>query len=55
MKKTDLNSSALRTERYFAERAERSDIPRALTILKRAGAGNRPMKGDELPRVKKRG
>jgi hypothetical protein len=40
--------SALRTESYFKERAGRADLPRALDILKRAGAGNPPMKGDEL-------
>ncbi len=40
--------SALRTEGYFKERAARADIPRALDILKRAGAGNAPVKGDEL-------
>lgn len=39
--------SALRTESYFAERAARADIPKALSILKRAGAGQKPMKGDE--------
>lgn len=42
--------SALRTERYIAERARRADIPKALSILKRAGAGRRPLKGDELPK-----
>ena len=41
--------SALRTERYFAERAARADIPKALKILDRAGVGSRPIKGDELP------
>jgi hypothetical protein len=41
--------SALRTESYFAERAARADIPKALDILKRAGVGNPPMKGDALP------
>jgi hypothetical protein len=46
--------SALRTETYFAERAARADIPRALKILKRAGAGKPAIKGDELPRKKKR-
>lgn len=46
--------SALRTEKYFAERAARADIPKALTILKRAGAGNPPMKGDNLRRARKR-
>jgi hypothetical protein len=40
--------SALRTEAYFAERAARADTPRALDLLKRAGAGNKPVKGDEL-------
>ena len=38
---------------YFAERARRASIPKALEILKRAGVGNPPMKGDELrPRRK---
>jgi hypothetical protein len=46
--------SALRTEKYFAERAARADIPKALTILKRAGVGNPPMKGDKLSRPRKR-
>jgi hypothetical protein len=41
---------ALRTESYIAERAARADIPKALRILKRAGVGRRPAKGDELPR-----
>jgi hypothetical protein len=40
--------SALRTETYFAERAARADTPRALDLLKRAGVGNEPVKGDEL-------
>jgi hypothetical protein len=40
--------SALRTETYIAERAARADIPRALKILRRAGVGRRPVKGDEL-------
>jgi hypothetical protein len=40
--------SALRTAGYFAERAARADIPEALRILKRAGVGQPPMKGDEL-------
>ena len=39
--------SALRTETYIAERAARADIPRARKILRRAGAGRRPVKGDE--------
>jgi hypothetical protein len=41
--------SAVRTEGYIAERAARADIPKALRILKRAGVGRRPAKGDELP------
>jgi len=47
--------SALRTERYFAERAARAEIPKALKVLRRAGVGNRPMKGDELRPTKRRG
>jgi hypothetical protein len=39
--------SALRTESYFAERAARADVPRALEILKRSGVGQRPVSGDE--------
>ena len=41
--------SALRTASYFAERAARADIPEALRILDRAGVGQPPVKGDELP------
>jgi hypothetical protein len=41
--------SALRTADYFAERAARADIPAALAILERAGRGEKPRKGDELP------
>jgi hypothetical protein len=41
--------SALRTESYFQKRAARADIPKALDILKRAGKGKAPIKGDELP------
>lgn len=40
--------SALRTERYFAERAARADVPRALDILRKAGGDNPPIKGDEI-------
>ncbi|USQ96884.1 toxin-antitoxin system HicB family antitoxin [Caulobacter sp. RL271] len=39
--------SALRTEAYFAERAARANVPKALEILGRAGAGKAPVKGDE--------
>jgi hypothetical protein len=41
--------SALRTEDYFRERAARGNVRKALGILKRAGVGNQPMKGDKLP------
>jgi hypothetical protein len=47
--------SALRTESYFAERAARADIPKALAILQRAGAGNPPVKGDTLGPAQSRG
>jgi hypothetical protein len=40
--------SALRTETYFAERTARADTPRALDLVKRTGAGNKLVKGDEL-------
>src|SRR5438128_1302669 len=41
--------SALRTEEYFAERAAKGDIKKALRMLKRAGKGNAPVARDELP------
>lgn len=41
--------SALRTEEYFRERASRADIGEAREILSRAGKGNPPLPGDELP------
>ncbi len=41
--------SALRTEDYFRERVRRADRAETLRILERAGKGNPPMKGDELP------
>ena len=41
--------SALRTERCFRERGARADVGRALEILDRAGTGNPPRKGAELP------
>lgn len=40
--------SALRTETYFAERAARADVPKAIGILRNAGKGNPPTKGDEI-------
>ena len=42
--------SALRTEEYFRERCRRADRAETLGILERAGQGNPPMEGDELPR-----
>ena len=41
--------SALRTEEYFQERIRRADRAETLRILDRAGKGNPPMEGDELP------
>jgi len=41
--------SALRTEEYFAERAARGDVGKALQVLKRAGKSNAPAPGDERP------
>jgi len=38
---------AMRTESYFRERAARADIPRAIEILTKAGAGNPTLAGDE--------
>ncbi len=40
--------SVLRSEADFAERAARADTPRALDLLKKAGAGAKPVKGDAL-------
>jgi hypothetical protein len=41
--------SALRTASYFAERVARANTPEALRILDRAGVGQPPVGGDELP------
>ncbi|MGA6980993.1 MAG: hypothetical protein WBZ11_05525 [Candidatus Sulfotelmatobacter sp.] len=41
--------SALRTEEYFLERGRRADRAETLRILSKAGRGNAPMEGDELP------
>src|ERR1700683_876439 len=41
--------SALRTADYFRERGRRADRAETLRILDRAGKGNSPLKGDELP------
>src|ERR1700683_945746 len=41
--------SALRTEKYFRERGRRANRAETLRILERAGKGNAPVEGDELP------
>lgn len=41
--------SALRTEDFFSERANRADRVETLRILAQAGKGLPPMEGDELP------
>jgi hypothetical protein len=46
--------SALRTEEYFAQRAARGDISKALLVLRRAGRGKDPIAGDELSATKRR-
>ncbi len=40
--------SALRTEDYFRERAQRGDLATAKRLPKRAGRANPPAPGDEL-------
>jgi hypothetical protein len=47
-------TSASRTESYIAERARRANLPKALAILQRAGAGRPPVEGDELPAPRRR-
>jgi hypothetical protein len=42
--------SALRTEDYFRERGRRANHSETLRILERAGKGNPPVEGDELPK-----
>jgi len=41
--------SALRTEDYFRDRGRRADRAETVRILERAGKGNAPAEGDELP------
>jgi hypothetical protein len=41
--------SALRTQEYFEERARRANPRKVDEILARAGKGNPPIEGDELP------
>jgi hypothetical protein len=40
--------SALRTESFFRERADRADLSAALEVLEKAGRGNPPDAGDAL-------
>ena len=40
--------SALRTEDYFRERAQRGDLERAKRLLAKAGKGKPVMPGDEI-------
>jgi hypothetical protein len=39
--------SALRTDKYFAERAAKGDVKKALQVLRRAGKASR-VPGDEI-------
>jgi hypothetical protein len=41
--------SALRTEEYFQERARRAKRAKTVRILEKAGKGNPPREGDEIP------
>ncbi len=41
--------AANETANYISLRAKRANLPRALEILRKAGRGNPPMKGDEPP------
>ena len=44
--------SALRSEQYFVERAQRANRAETLEILARSGRSNKPMSGDELTKQK---
>ena len=46
--------SALRTEEYFRERASRADLAKFRRVLAKAGKGNPPVEGDELPPAPRR-
>jgi hypothetical protein len=41
-------------EDYISLRARRANLPRALEILRKAGRGNPPMDGDELPESRRK-
>ena len=47
--------SALRTEEFFAERAKRGSVSKALRVLKRLGTANPPVEGDDIraPRARR--
>jgi len=47
-------ASTLQTSDYYTARIVRADIPKALKVLERAGVGEPPKKGDELPPKKKK-
>ena len=40
--------AALRTARFFEERAARGDVPAAIELLRRFGAGKPPLPGEEI-------
>jgi hypothetical protein len=40
--------AALRTARFFEERAARANVPAAIELLRRFGAGKPPLSGDEI-------
>jgi hypothetical protein len=40
--------AALRAARFFEERAARADVPGAIELLRRFGAGKPPLPGDEI-------
>jgi hypothetical protein len=46
--------SVLRTDEYFRVMAAGANVKKALKILLRAGVGNPPVAGDELPVAKTR-
>jgi len=46
--------SALRTEDYFRERSRQANRSETLRILEKAGTGNPPITGDEIPSAAKR-
>ena len=47
-------NAVLKSKKFFAERATRAKRGTALAILRKAGAGNAPVKGDELPKARTR-